>query len=191
MLKVNRKKYKILAAVGMGTCLIAGGTSAAYLKDAVGEVQNVITVGNIKAVLEEPHWNPEKKMYLHPGESTQKDPVVKNTGLNEEYAFLEVRIPKREIAVVNDDTKMKMNKESRAVFTFEAEKGWELVRQEEQEDQQVYVYGYPEILKPGEKRKKNVQKRSRYSKRKISRNRKSSLRRKVYRHINRDFMKST
>ena len=49
MLKVNRKKYKILAAVGMGTCLIAGGTSAAYLKDAVGEVQNVITVGNIKA----------------------------------------------------------------------------------------------------------------------------------------------
>ena len=46
--------------------------------------------------------------------------------------------------------KMKMNKESRAVFTFEAEKGWELVRQEEQEDQQVYVYGYPEILKPGE-----------------------------------------
>ena len=50
MLKVNRKKYKILAAVGMGTCLIAGGTSAAYLKDAVGEVQNVITVGNIKAV---------------------------------------------------------------------------------------------------------------------------------------------
>ena len=51
MLKVNRKKCKILAAVGMGTCLIAGGTSAAYLKDAVGEVQNVITVGNIKAVL--------------------------------------------------------------------------------------------------------------------------------------------
>ena len=151
MLKVNRKKCKILAAVGMGTCIIAGGTSAAYLKDAVGEVQNVITVGNIKAVLEEPHWNPEKKMYLHPGESTQKDPVVKNTGLNEEYAFLEVRIPKREIAVVNDDTKMKMNKESRTVFTFEAEKGWELVRQEEQEDQQVYVYGYPEILKPGEK----------------------------------------
>ena len=191
MLKVNRKKYKILAAVGMGTCLIAGGTSAAYLKDEVGEVQNVITVGNIKAVLEEPHWNPEKKMYLHPGESTQKDPVVKNTGLNEEYAFLEVRIPKREIAVVNDDTKMKMNKESRAVFTFEAEKGWELVRQEEQEDQQVYVYGYPEILKPGEKRKKNVQKKSRYSKRKTSRNRKGSLRRKVYRHINRDFMKST
>ena len=47
MLKVNRKKYKILAAVGMGTCLIAGGTSAAYLKDAVGEVQNVITVGNL------------------------------------------------------------------------------------------------------------------------------------------------
>lgn len=151
MLKVNRKKYKILAAVGMGTCLIAGGTSAAYLKDAVGEVQNVITVGNIKAVLEELHWNPKKKMYLHPGESTPKDPVVKNTGLNDEYAFLEVRIPKREIAVVNDDTKMKMNKESRAVFTFEAEKGWELVRQEEQEDQQVYVYGYPEILKPGEK----------------------------------------
>ena len=151
MLKVNRKKYKILAAVGMGTCLIAGGTSAAYLKDAVGEVQNAITVGNIKAVLEEPHWNPEKKMYLHPGESTQKDPVVKNTGLNEEYAFLEICIPKREIAVVNDDTKMKMNKESRAVFTFEAEKGWELVRQEEQEDQQVYVYGYPEILKPGER----------------------------------------
>ena len=25
------------------------------------------------------------------------------------------------------------------------------MRQEEQEDQQVYVYGYPEILKPGEK----------------------------------------
>ena len=83
MLKVNRKKYKILAAVGMGTCLITRGTSAAYLKDAVGEVQNVITVGNIKAVLEELHWNPKKKMYLHPGESTPKDPVVKNTGLNE------------------------------------------------------------------------------------------------------------
>lgn len=41
-------------------------------------------------------------------------------------------------------------------------------------------------LKTRRKAKKNVQKKSRYSKRKTSRNRKGSLRRKVYRHINRD-----
>nr|WP_294525156.1 hypothetical protein [uncultured Blautia sp.] len=149
MLKENRKKWKAWVAAGLGVCVIASGTSA-YLKNTVGEVQNVITVGDIKAVLEEPHWNPEKKTYLHPGESTEKDPIVKNTGLNDEYAFLEICIPKRTIAIIDDSTKIKTDKESRELFTFEAEKGWELVEQREQTDQKIYVYGYSEILKPGE-----------------------------------------
>lgn len=148
MQKESRKKWMILAVTGM--CMITGGISAAYLKDTVGEVQNVITVGDIKAVLKEPHWGTEKKIYLHPNESISKDPIVKNTGLNDEYVFLEVTIPKRKIAVIDDSTKRKMDRKLREIFTFESEKDWEPVEKRELEDQKVYVYGYSEILKPGE-----------------------------------------
>lgn len=100
--------------------------------------------------LKEEHWDPEVKKVIHPKESVTKDPTVKNTGKNDAYVFLQVVVPKKEISLVDEKTKEKTQRKKYVLFTFRAEKEWELIRTEDLGNFIRYVYGYSEILKPQE-----------------------------------------
>lgn len=147
----KRKKILLLAAL----CLIsAGGASgaAAYLSKSPEELLNVITAGSVEAVIKEEHWKPENGRKVYPGQTLPKDPVVENTGENGAFVFLEIGIPCENIAVVEEKTGKKTEKELRELFVFQAdEEDWQPILQENREGDRCYVFGYRKVLQPGEK----------------------------------------
>lgn len=147
-----RKKRSFLAVMGLlvGTMSFAGGT-AAYLSKSAGEVKNVFTAGSVKAQLTEAHWDTQKASKVYPGQSLEKDPVVKNIGENSANVFLEVNVPMRSIAVLDGSTGRKTIRENRELFTFQAdETKWALLYQEKTAGNKKYIYGYKSVLNPGE-----------------------------------------
>ena len=147
-----RKKRSFLAVMGLlvGTMSFAGGT-AAYLSKSAGEVKNVFTAGSVKALLTEAHWDTQKASKVYPGQSLEKDPVVKNIGENSANVFLEVNVPMRSIAVLDGSTGRKTLRENRELFTFQAdETKWALLYQEKTSGNKKNIYGNKSVLNPGE-----------------------------------------
>lgn len=148
----GKKRNYVLAAVLLAMMGAAAGVTAAYLSRSPGVVQNVITVGTIKAELTEEHWKPENGAAVYPGESIDKDPVVKNTGENDAYVFLEVSVPIENIALVERETERKTERQSCELFSFHAdEESWKPLEYKTADGQACYVYGYKKVLQPGEK----------------------------------------
>lgn len=147
-----KKKRYLLGAVGILFGIAVSGTvTFAYLSRSAGEVRNVLTAGSVTAKLTEEHWDPKKALKVYPGQALDKDPAVQNTGKNEANVFLEVKIPVENISVVNEKTKRKTERERREIFSFQADTAkWTLLLKEQDQDNQRYVYGYNEALKPGE-----------------------------------------
>ncbi|MBS6194405.1 MAG: SipW-dependent-type signal peptide-containing protein [Clostridiales bacterium] len=106
--------WKALVAAGALAVVTAGaaGGIAAYFTDTEEKV-NHFTVGKIEIDLQEPEWEkkpdedkdgiPDEAEDLTPGKELKKDPMVKNTGINDAFMFLTVEIPCRELVTVNQD----------------------------------------------------------------------------------------
>ncbi len=148
---MKRKRY-ILGGTGILLGIAASGTvTFAYLSRSVGEVRNVITAGSVKARLIEEHWDQSQTVKVYPGQILNKDPAVQNIGKNAANVFLEVKIPVENISLVDQKTGRKTQRERREIFWFQADtKKWMLLLQEQNKDNQKYVYGYKDTLKPGE-----------------------------------------
>lgn len=99
----------------------------------------------------EPEWVPVNGEQLVPGSVTAKDPTAVNTGKNDAWIFLEVQVPVKTISVVDPVTRKKQEAKKTALFSYEVKEGWEMVEQSLGDDWDTYVYGYHEIVKPGEK----------------------------------------
>ena len=145
----TKTRQAILMLVSLAVLSAASiGVTSAYLSRDPGSAINVVTVGSINIDLEEKTWKEEKN--LHPRQSIPKDPVVTNTGENDCWAFLEVKIPVRQFRIVENKRKGAMG--AHELFTFESDStNWEQVSRTVEGDYAVYVYGYKKILKPGEK----------------------------------------
>ena len=149
---MRKKRYIFMAAgIMLGTVSFSGFT-AAYLTQPVNEVSNVITAGSVKAKIIEEHWDANNALKVYPGQVLVKDPVVKNTGYNVANIFLEVTVPMENIAIIDDVTGIKRQKENRELFSFQADtENWKLLYQEQTAACKKYIYGYTSTLAPGEK----------------------------------------
>ena len=151
---VSKKRKQVFLSVSFCFAMTAAsaGVTAAYLSRSPGEVCNVITAGAVEGKLTEEQWDPENGKNVYPGQSMDKDPVVENVGENEAWVFLEVAVPVETIALVDDTTGRKTEKEKHELFSFQADTdSWELLSHETSESQGSYLYGYKNVVEPGEK----------------------------------------
>lgn len=105
MFKPNKKTVVTTATCALLGVLAIGGTLA-YLTDTEGAV-NTFTVGKVQVDLEEPNWDPYDPTDPTdqpdlPNEVKQKDPQIENTGNNDAWVFVEVKVPVRKYTPVSD-----------------------------------------------------------------------------------------
>lgn len=141
-------KWKNKAAVlGILGILTIGGT-AAYLTD-YDKAENQFTVGKVEIELQEPNWKPEEHTKIEPGQVMEKDPQVKNTGVNDAFVYLEISVPMAEVIAVQEDGS-RMEKQECELFSFAAKKDWTRMETKTVDGNRVYAYAYNKVLKAGE-----------------------------------------
>lgn len=99
------KKRKMMIII-MAVCLTVASVftilmTNSYLID-VETADNVITIGNVQTSLSEGSFNTDSTYSLAAGTVVSKSPKVKNTGINDEYVFLKVTVPKRNVTLLQE-----------------------------------------------------------------------------------------
>ena len=146
-------KTEKAAAVFLGVSLFAAssGLTNAYLTEHPKAIVNLISSGSVDVELTEPAWQPENALGLVPGSVVPKNPTATNTGKSDAWIFLRVSVPVKCISVVNPQTNRKEPPADIGIFSFLAAEGWERITAERTADSINFIYGYREIVKPGEK----------------------------------------
>lgn len=129
-----------------------GGTLAFLTKNTEKRANN-FTFGNVAIKLTEDKWEklpPEDKI-IYPDKSIPKDPVITNTGKNDAYVYMEVKVPRAEVGTYGENGISIKEKEERDLFTFVVEQdiGWvQLGDTAIDGNYSVYLYVYNEPLSP-------------------------------------------
>lgn len=144
MKKSTRNKALVLGLVGVMTI----GGIAAYFTD--GDTQtNTFTVGKISLDLQEPNWEPPKD--ITPNQEIQKDPQIKNDGINDEYVFLEVVVPYANVTIANADGTKAPEKKDTELFSYDVKDGWVEVGEAKKDTDKktvthLYAYGSEDAM---------------------------------------------
>ena len=138
---------KILLLTGV-LCLASVGGVSAYLTD-YDKVSNQFTVGKVDVELTEDNWKPDDHKKIEPGKVISKDPRIKNTGINDAYAYLEVSIPTANVIAAADNGS-RLEKRVQELFSFQSKASWTKLNSQKVGNNQVYVFAYNKILKPQE-----------------------------------------
>ncbi len=148
-----KMKIRYLAAAISLTAVFAvsAGVTGAYLTQTTKELNNVITGGSIGVKVTEPGWTQEQGQKLTPGSIVTKDPAAVNTGKNDAWVFLKVKVPVKIISLVDTETRKKQEAARMELLAFAASDKWELIEKTEDEDSACYIYGYRFVVKAGEK----------------------------------------
>ena len=103
---MKKRKTIILGSVIASIVIIAltYGLTYAYLIDR-DDKDNIITVGNVNLGIVETGYEDSQPVVAH--QIISKAPKVKNTGNTNEYVFLTVRVPKRNVTLLDTDGKKK------------------------------------------------------------------------------------
>lgn len=146
-------KTEKMAAAFLGVSLFAAssGMTNAYLTARPKALANLLSPGQVDIELTESAWQPEKAVKLTPGSVVPKNPTVANTGESDAWIFLCVSVPVKHISVVNPQTHRKEPAADMGLFSFTVSEGWERIACERAQDSINYVYGYRQLMKPGEK----------------------------------------
>lgn len=121
-----RKNRKLTAGIlGAMALLMATGSTLAYFTDKE-QASNRITIGKVDITLTEPKWDAlseSDKQNITPGKELVKDPTVTNTGINDAFVFLKVKVPAAELVTANaDGTKNKAAVHE--LYSWEVNTGW-------------------------------------------------------------------
>lgn len=153
---MSRKKKNVFIVVLALLLLISAslGVSFAYLTKSLESRANNFTFSNVSIDLEEEEWDkltPEDKV-VSPNATVKKDPKVTNTGENDLYVYIEVKIPRRNIRTVNKDETVKAV-EWTNLLDFTVNSGWELIETSVSADNsyesRLYAYTNNDgVLKP-------------------------------------------
>lgn len=141
----NIKKAALLTGV---LCLAAAGGVMAYLTDYDME-DNQFTVGKVEIELQEPGWDPEEYTKIEPGKEIQKDPQIKNTGVNDAFVYLEISVPMADVTAADQEGN-RLGQKMQELFSYQAGESWTNLTAKPVEGSMVYVYAYNEILEPEE-----------------------------------------
>ena len=167
----NKKTNKIILIV----CIIAiisilgiWGISA-YLTDT-DTATNQFVVGQVKIELKEPSWEsatdsdgngiPDYAENVVPNDTIQKDPQIKNTGNNNAYVYIKVKIPAKKVVVADNNGKVKNegSPTDTQLFTYDVNNDWKEIvsaRKDNLNDSNeiesyTYVYYYNKELRTNE-----------------------------------------
>lgn len=151
-MKVSKKKKLGIGIMILGLLAGTAGTLA-YLTDQ-NQKQNVFTIGEVKCSLEEPHWDEKQAQDIVPIQTIQKDPYIKNTGINDEYVYLRIFVPIKKIRskAFPDEAA------DQELFTYQQRGEWTEIRDKKEQVQlndgkkyQMHIYAYSKVLKRDEK----------------------------------------
>ena len=99
------KKFKrLLPAAAVSVLLVIlliVGISSAYLWD-MEYADNIVTIGKVALVLDEGSY--VDSSIVAAGQTLPKAPSLKNTGTVDEYVFLSVAVPKKNVTLLYEDT---------------------------------------------------------------------------------------
>lgn len=145
-------KMEKAAAMLLGCSVFAAssGITSAYLMADSPSFANVITAGSVQVQLTEPAWDPESAQGLNPGDTVLKNPVVTNTGKSDAWIFLRLTVPVKHIRTVDKEGRKKKEAADTELFSFAADESWELIERTGEDGAAVYVFGYKELVSPGD-----------------------------------------
>ena len=160
-------KKKLIAVSAAGVLLLLCSLAVAYFTDQDTK-NNVFTVGNVALELNEEHFTDGQLARAEV--RLDKDPAVKNTGKNDEYVFLEVKVPKDEVTLLDSNGQRIPPKALQELFSFfgsgsttvsgsenfgynsstASADGWVFLEKTEAADADTYVFGYSKRLSSGD-----------------------------------------
>ena len=136
------KKATICLAV-LVLLFAIGGVSAYFT--ATDEAENHWTVGDVTIELLEEEYDKvpeEERRNITPDKTLTKDPVVRNSGTNDAFVFLEVSIPKAKVRTASADGTVQ-SAAVQELFSYGISEGWVKVTEETgAPDKNTYVYAY-------------------------------------------------
>lgn len=134
----RNKKNAAIATAGAAVLLV--GSSFAFFMDKES-VTNPFTVGNVKITVTEEHFDKTTAKDITPNKVIPKDPVVTNTGVNDVYAFVSVKVPKANVETANADGTLNAA-ENQDLFTYKVNDNWKLIKTNDADDHTEYIYAY-------------------------------------------------
>lgn len=134
----RNKKNAAIATAGAAVLLV--GSSFAFFMDKES-VTNPFTVGNVKIKVTEEHFNRTTATDITPNKVIPKDPVVTNTGVNDVYAFVSVKVPKANVETANANGTLNAAK-NQDLFTYKVNDNWKLIKTNDADDHTEYIYAY-------------------------------------------------
>ena len=95
------KKGTVLTAAASlsATLILLIGSTTAYFTD-IEVKDNIITIGKIDLQLDEGNFPPDT-VAIVPGSKVDKAPKLKNTGNRDEFVFLKIAVPKKQVTLLN------------------------------------------------------------------------------------------
>ena len=149
MSKMSKKKTILLGTLGL-IFVLSIGVVLAYLQVNTESKANLFTFGNVKIELYEDEWDElsDEDKLLYPGKDVNKDPTVKNIGKNDAYIFLEIRVPRASVCIIDDNENI-LPAVWTELFTYAVNVGWEQIGNDELSDYGDYVtrvYAYTAMI---------------------------------------------
>jgi len=102
MKKIKNVKSAMVGLFALGIIGVGAAGSLAYLTDAEQHV-NKVTVGDVKMDLTEENWHENDAKDAVPNEVIAKDPMIINSGVNDEIVFMTVEVPLKNVSKVKAD----------------------------------------------------------------------------------------
>lgn len=115
-----KRKLKTTILVGAMAGVVAVGGIMAYFTDG-DTATNTFTVGKISIDLQEPDWEPPED--ITPEQEFDKNPQIKNDGLNDEYVFATVAVPYKNLVTANADGTKNAAADTE-LFSYTVNTGW-------------------------------------------------------------------
>lgn len=138
---MKNKSKLIVMALAVAMCVGIVGISA-YFTDAE-TVTNEFVIGEVSLSLQEPNW--EEPTQMLPNDEIDKDPQILNDGKNDEYVFLTVAVPYKNLVTANEDG-TKNAAADVELFTYEIDaENWVQVGNAEKDTENgvvLYTYAY-------------------------------------------------
>lgn len=160
MQKLKLKLNIIVVACVLLAALTLGSTFA-YLTDSK-ETDNIFTIGDVYLKIDEPNYPEQESSRIMVAYSKiRKDPMITNTGTNDEFVFMKVTVPLENVTVVSTDgqkdTEGQIKQEIFKFFSnstesknqgdnFSYNPKWIFIGKESTENTLSYIFAYNKVL---------------------------------------------
>lgn len=160
MIMTKARKKQVVIVMALAAIMAITGTAAYFT--ASEEAVNSWTVGKVDIDLQETEYDKHKEEEskdITPNMELHKDPKAVNTGNNDAFIFMKVRIPKATVKVASQTGNVTATATSQELFDYQWNNGWTVIDTQEVKEAeatyQEYVVAFGTAnectaLKPGE-----------------------------------------